>query len=161
MTVVALTGHRPEKIPFKLRLEQWTQFYLGCSKADVVITGMAAGFDLWAGKVALDMNIPIICAKPWTTHMPRKGDEDLYAELINNAKDVVVVTEVDKYPGAWVYNARNKWMVDQADKGLACWDGSPGGTKNCLEHFYKQNKNTLIINPKTFEISIQYGKNEV
>lgn len=29
---------------------------------------------------------------------------------------------------------RNAWMVDHCDFLLACWDGSPGGTGNCMAY---------------------------
>jgi uncharacterized phage-like protein YoqJ len=29
---------------------------------------------------------------------------------------------------------RNKWMVDHSDMVLSLWDGSAGGTANCIEY---------------------------
>jgi uncharacterized phage-like protein YoqJ len=33
---------------------------------------------------------------------------------------------------------RNEWMVDRADKLVALWDGSWGGTFNCIEYARKK-----------------------
>lgn len=30
---------------------------------------------------------------------------------------------------------RNEWLADRCDALLALWDGSPGGTANCLRYF--------------------------
>ncbi|WP_188052008.1 hypothetical protein [Azospirillum sp. Sh1] len=31
-------------------------------------------------------------------------------------------------------NTRNEWMVDHSDRLLALWDGSQGGTANCVRY---------------------------
>ena len=35
---------------------------------------------------------------------------------------------------------RNIFMVDRADEILAVWNGTSGGTKNCIDYAKKQNK---------------------
>jgi len=46
---------------------------------------------------------------------------------------------------------RNEWMVDHSDYVIAVWDGSKGGTGNCVKYAIKQEKEILQLNPKTLE----------
>jgi uncharacterized phage-like protein YoqJ len=43
---------------------------------------------------------------------------------------------------------RNEWMVDRADQVIAIWDGTSGGTANCVEYATKMNKPILRIDPR-------------
>jgi uncharacterized phage-like protein YoqJ len=132
--IYAGTGHRIEKIPsiFALRtvLYQW---FVNVSP-DAFVCGLANGFDLIAGDLALDLSIPVIGALPWTTQKPRKADREVFARILRYAEEVYPVTEAESYPGKWVYQRRNEWMVDEADAVVTFWDGTAGGTKNCLDY---------------------------
>ena len=106
---------------------------------------MANGVDLWAGDEARLLGIEIWCARPWTTHGPRKGDEELYGNLIASAGRVVNVTDADRYPGPWVYHKRNQWMVNHCDLLLSYWSGKEfGGTFQC--RLYAQTKGVELEN---------------
>ena len=48
----------------------------------------------------------------------------------------------------WLMQKRNEYMVDRCDKLTALWDGSSGGTGNCVKYAIKQNKNILTIVPE-------------
>lgn len=43
---------------------------------------------------------------------------------------------------------RNEYMVDHSDIVIAVWDGSIGGTKNCIDYARKLLKEIVRINPK-------------
>lgn len=45
--------------------------------------------------------------------------------------------------------ARNRFMVDHADGILAVWDGSKGGTGNCVSYALKKGKPVTVIDPAT------------
>ncbi len=134
--IVCGTGHRPENcedesvVRTKARVKlQYTE------DIDVFICGMASGFDLWAGDEALKLGIEVWSAKPWTGHTFRKSDKELYEHIIANATRVINVVEQESYPGVWVYNNRDKWMVDNSDVVLAYWNGYPkGGTYSTREY---------------------------
>lgn len=144
--IIAGTGHRPEDsepeswVRTKARVKlQYTD------GIDVFITGMAAGFDLWAADEAIKLGIPVTAARPWTTHTPRKGDEQLYNHVLEKASKIVVVTDADKYPGPWVYAKRNHWMVDNASHVMAYWSGKEaGGTFECVT--YAKDKEKPVAN---------------
>ena len=38
---------------------------------------------------------------------------------------------------AWKMQKRNEWMADKATRIVALWDGSPGGTANCIAYASK------------------------
>lgn len=147
MVTAAISGHRPEKI----RDWGWVRDALKESFAlfdvDKVVVGMAAGVDLIAAKVAHENGIPFVCAKPWAGHTARVGWKMTYASAIRNAIEVVDVDPAQDYPGPWVYQKRNKWMVDHSDFLISVWDGSEGGTANCVYYAYKMGVRVYNLNP--------------
>lgn len=144
---VSITGHRPEKIAdFGWVQEALSEVFVTVQPSQV-IQGMAAGVDLLSAVVAESLKIPYVCARPWATHTPRNSDYQLYQQVINNAVEVVDVNPAVSYLGPWLYQRRNEWMVDHADIVVAVWDGTAGGTKNCVLYAQKQGKQIIRINP--------------
>lgn len=147
--VAAISGHRPEKIDDP----QWVKDALAEAFAlfDVsrVIQGMASGVDLWSARVAYDARIPYVCARPWGGHKPRKDEVKTYESALRNAVEVVNVDPSEDYPGVWIYQVRNKWMVDNSDFLISVWDGSTGGTHNCVHYAHKIGVRVYNCNPKT------------
>lgn len=101
---------------------------------------MAAGFDLWAADIILEEfeSWDVWCAIPFKGHKPRKADEELYQRVLDRSSQVVYVSDAETYPGPWVYQKRNEWMVDHADRVVAYWDGTAGGTANCVKYAKKK-----------------------
>jgi len=136
--IVAGTGHRPEDAEDEaaVRIKVATKFRYTPKTIDAFITGMAAGFDLWAADEAYRQDIGLICAVPWRGHRPRKADEELYAHILSVAQEVVYVTDYDDYPGPWVYGKRNEYMIDRGDLVLAYWNPNKefGGTYNAYKY---------------------------
>ena len=149
---IAVSGHRPEKITNWQFVEH--QLYLAYRDLDasLVVQGCAAGVDLTAAKIAYRNNIPFWCARPWAGHKPRKADEINYEKALRFAEKVVDVDPSENYPGAWVYQKRNEWMVDHADIVVAVWDGTSGGTANCVKYAWKKKVDIWHINPLTHEV---------
>jgi uncharacterized phage-like protein YoqJ len=134
--IIAGTGHRPEKMPAEGTVRLQTYHSIKTLPGSVFISGMAAGFDLWAADVIQSdlEGWDVWCAVPFKGHKPRAKDEKLYNRVLSRASQVVYVDESTKYPGPWVYQKRNEWMVDHADRVLAYWDGTEGGTCNCVKY---------------------------
>jgi len=150
MTTVAITGHRPERIPNIHMVEHALAYAFHELEVEKVIQGMAAGVDLLAARTAFRMNIPFISARPWAGHTPRVADEYDYMMAINNAIEVVDVDPSTSYPGAWVYQKRNEWMVDNAELVIAVWDGErKGGTFNCVKYANQEERHIYCIDPAT------------
>jgi uncharacterized phage-like protein YoqJ len=136
---LALTGHRPEDAGDEGAVRRLLRQGIEDSGADTVITGMAAGVDIWGGLEALYLGLDVIAARPWTTHRARKQDEEAYLYILASASDVIDVVESKEYPGPWCYHKRNEWMVDHADRVLAYWSGKEsGGTYACIKYARKQ-----------------------
>ncbi|ASR77572.1 DprA-like ssDNA binding protein [Streptomyces phage Paradiddles] len=148
--IVAGTGHRD------LRDRDWiaaqTEKALIDMGASLVYVGMASGFDLLLAKTAWGLGIPFIAAKPWRGHQPRVADQYDYNRALQLAQEVVNVLPNDSYPGAWAYQKRNEYMVDQAEGVLALLEaGKTGGTYNCLK--YASGKMPIrIIDPLMREV---------
>lgn len=146
--IAAITGHRPAKI----KDWDWVKEALAESfrlfDVSKVIQGMAAGVDLTAARVAYDNGIPYVCARPWAGHTAPNGWKLMYTSAIRNSEETVDVDPSLKYPGPWVYQVRNKWMVDRADIVISVWDGSSGGTENCVYYAHKVGVDVFNCNPK-------------
>lgn len=136
--IIAATGHRSEKCEEESIVRQ--KLRAGLERVppweeSIFICGMANGVDLWAGDEALLLGYEIWAAKPWAGHKPRVADRELYARIIEAASRVINVVDSENYPGAWAYQKRNEWMVDNATNIIAYWDGvESGGTWNCINY---------------------------
>ncbi len=148
--VVSFTGHRPEKVggyetpnATSLRICNEVYYKLLEIKPKLVLTGMALGVDTWAAWIALSMGIPYIAVIPFKGQEVRWNEKDIkiYNELLAMANGIKYVSE----PGyaAWKMHKRNEWMVDNSDALIAVYDGSLGGTHNCVQ--YAKRKDRLII----------------
>lgn len=151
---VAGTGHRPNKlggyspeafINLMNILDKWIKE----NKPTKVISGLAMGFDLALAKVTIDNNIPLICAIPckdqqklWSKDIQYLYNSIVLECLTNEIHQVVYISDKPYTPKCM--QKRNEWMVDNSDVILTIWDGTMGGTFNCLK--YAKNKQKTIIN---------------
>lgn len=142
MNVIAVTGHRPDKLggysrAVFIELVNLAKHHLVEHQPDEVITGMALGWDQAVAEACRQLNIPFIAAIPF------KGQESMwpresrayYRELLSCAKEVVEVSP----PGyaAWKMLRRNEWMVCRATRVLALWNGTSGGTANAVAYAHE------------------------
>lgn len=86
-----------------------------------------------------------------------KTDVDRYISQLEEADIVTYVDKLDSYKIKGYqedvyYTAkmqkRNQYMVDSSDIVIAVWDGTNGGTGNCVNYAKKQGKEIIYINPK-------------
>lgn len=138
------TGHRELDHPEALLREEIGNTLLE-AKPELVIVGMASGFDLILGDVAREMRVPYVCVRPWRGHEPRRNDENLYLGVWNFASETYDTSDSDDYPGPHVYQMRNAMMVDMATHGLAYFSGKAGGTANCIQYAHNKNKKVRNI----------------
>lgn len=158
--IIAATGHRPPKIGgFKIPnptynyIREETRRILQEKQPEKAISGMALGFDTLFADVCVELEIPFIAAVPfrgqqnvWPQESRRK-----YAELLEKAVEVVIVSDGGYSPPKM--QIRNEWMVNNSSVMLSCWDGSSGGTNNCVQYAYSQNKEVIIIDPKLWSVT--------
>lgn len=171
--IVAMTGHRPDKLfeynmkdpRYDILRDELNQ-KLDELGATTLITGMALGFDQLAAEVALDRGMRVVAAVPcenqdakWIASSKRE-----YKNLLDKVDDCVLVSDgtfmENRDRGNDCMQERNKWMVDHADSVIACWDGSRGGTGNCVN--YAKSKGVAIerINPKDIQAKYDAQKSK-
>lgn len=152
---IAVTGHRPNKLgneysmdgPVSNRLSSSLADFVLSQKPEMLISGMALGVDMLFAKVAIEHNIPFTAAVPFIGQEQRwpQSSRDVYDRILSRASEVVVVC-----PGgysAFKMQKRNEWMVDHCDLLVAVWDGSAGGTANCVKFAQSRGKEIFRINP--------------
>jgi len=165
---IAFTGHRPEKrnepekiggydINHPLRqaiikamtdaVNRAVKKY-GETHEIVAITGGALGIDQDAARIAYKLGIPFIVAVPcqgqdskWPAESKKR-----YQKMLSLASEVVMVHD-GPYNNTCMQD-RNIWMVDNCDALIAVWNGTKGGTANCVRYARQVNKPTVYINPK-------------
>lgn len=144
-TIIAVTGHRPPKADLVYgRGSANTHIYtpmthlfgtaLEVDPGVKVITGMALGIDQLVAEACIEVGVPFTAAIPFRgqqSRWPAEGQQ-WYHWLLDHAHKVIVVSE-----GGFTRESmqvRNEWMVDHADRLWAWWDGSRGGTSNCIRY---------------------------
>ena len=141
--IVCGTGHRPDKLGgysdevLERAIAVAEESIVGY---DTVISGMALGWDTALAIAAVNKGIPFIAAVPFLGYEARwsADSQNIFNNLLDLASKVVIVCDGDY--GVWKLQKRNEWMVDNSDVVLALWDGSSGGTSNCIRYATKKAK---------------------
>lgn len=156
---IAITGHRPDKLNYDYdltgaltaRIQEKIELVLRdyIDKPDTtLITGMALGIDTLFALIAVELELPFIAAIPCSGQYQKwtEKSKKLYHKLINSP--LCTKHYVSKLPyDNKCMDARNRWMVDNADLIIAVWNGSPGGTANCVKYARAKKKHIIYINP--------------
>lgn len=149
---IAGTGHRPDKISLNgknaydqavyNRLIDLAEAFLKKHSPTQVISGMALGWDMALAEASLRLDIPLHAYVPhdghesrWPTHSRAR-----YHSILVRAQEVKIVCPGEYAP--WKMQKRNEAMVDALtdpeDVLVAMWNGSSGGTDNCLKYAKKK-----------------------
>jgi|SRR5579864_837481 len=161
---LGITSHRPSKLggydpdtslcwPLTVKMTGFFQ-----EKApERIVSGMALGADQWATGAALMLGIKV------TALIPCKGQERVwpahaqavYWELLSRVEagggEVRYVS--DKPYDKWCMHNRNKEIVTASSEMLAIWDGSKGGTRDCIRLAKADGLEITVLNPQTLEFS--------
>lgn len=110
-------------------------------------------------KTKLDIKINLYLAMPFKKQSDNwcdpKDKERLLSQM-QRADQVIMIDELLKYRYPHVaigeyhpakMQLRNQYMVNNATTIIGVWDGTQGGTGNCINYARKQKKNIIIINP--------------
>lgn len=154
------TGYRPEKFGFEFNNDDpkyrlFTERLIaaltrkiegGCT---VFYTGMAKGFDIIAAEYIelikrRNKNLKLIAVIPFNGQESGWSDDwkARYHELLKNCDEKIVLNE--KYE-KWVYDQRNRYMVDRCRYVLTYFDGKPGGTSNTVKYALRNCRDVINI----------------
>lgn len=155
------TGHRPNKLKgynVADNKELLWKIHFVCvdlienKNVTTFINGLALGVDMWSAKIVIKLkekypHIKLISAIPCRNHSCKwnSKDKELWQEICDKSDDVVLVTDDDYKP--YLMQVRNEWMVNNSDIVVAVWDGTKGGTGNCVNFSEKQSKEIIRITP--------------
>lgn len=158
--IICVTGHRPDKLYGYdisdiryLFLKQKIKKILIDKQATEGITGMAMGADMIFALAVIDLkdegyNIKLRCAIPCLKHTSKWFDKktlNMYNYILSRADEKIIVSE--RNYDNFVMQQRNEYMVDNSDKIIAVYNGSSGGTKNCIDYALSKNKEIIHITP--------------
>lgn len=166
MLSVAVTGHRPNKLwGYNLSYPKYQQMesyfcdtikeYLKEYSSVEMISGMALGVDTVFALAALSLKrdgypVRLVAAVPFAGQESvwPEASQKMYRDILSDADEIATVCD-GKY-AAWKMQRRNEFMVDRCNKLIAIWDGTNGGTGNCVSYAASVGKETLIKRPNTF-----------
>lgn len=157
--ILGITGHRPDKAGVGYSIPNafydWiiseTSVLIEDIKPSKILTGMAVGFDQWAAELAIKLNIPFTAVIPFVGQelFWNKEAQLHYRDLLSRADHIEIVSKGGF--ASWKMQARNKYIVDNSNMMLGLFNGSKGGTFNCLEYAKSKNITIKIVNPKSFK----------
>ena len=159
MTTYAGTGHRPDKLGgytprafgnLVIVARQWMKDLNDPNLC--IISGMALGWDQALAQAAVLLNVPFIAAVPFEGQQSKwpQASRVQYAKLLEKAESIHVVSDGGYSP--YKMQKRNEWMVDQADGVVAMFNGSQGGTYNCIEYAEETGKPITNLYTKWMEL---------
>ena len=153
------TGHRPNDLPaeygYNYNSDGWRAIISRIKRivtknnVDVVITGMALGFDTALALAVLELKDEGSSVELWA-YVPCKNQEkmwvkesqELYQSILKRCDKIKIISEV--YTRECMLE-RNKRMVDDSRAVIALYNGKThGGTYHCVN--YAQKKNRKILN---------------
>lgn len=168
---LAFTGHRPELLPFSenelsadsIRVKAMILDEIMSSAAngcDTFLNGGARGGDIiFAEQVLLAKateypNIRLITVVPhegqanaWT-----EAWRDRYFRILELSTDVIMLSS--RYTRD-CYHVRNRYLVDNADKLLALYNGgATGGTAYTVKYARQKNREIIVIDPNTLNRTV-------
>jgi uncharacterized phage-like protein YoqJ len=138
VVILAATGHRPNKLGgysprAEARVVDFAAYWISLHRPAVMIVGMALGWDTACAQACLALGVPFVAAIPFRGQEQRWPDaaQLRYHKLLSASCELRVISSV---ASIHAMQARNRWMVDNCTNLVALWDGSQGGTKNCVEY---------------------------
>lgn len=157
--IIAITGHRPDKLgrdyalksPLiqRIKIKIIEELHKHSNEPDLrLMTGMALGIDTLFALIALQKGLPFIAAIPCLNQHKvwLKSSQDLYNKILSSHLCIVKMVSTKPYYNGCMQE-RNEWMVDHCDLLIGVWNGSAGGTLNCIQYARTQRKEIVLINP--------------
>lgn len=148
-----ITGHRPNRLggygmdsPIVKSIDVELRKIVSAldPDTDVVICGMAQGVDQLFAEICMEFGIPVHAYIPFDGQESRWPDraKSTYRSLLHRCADVVICS---CHPSKSAFLRRNAVMVKAADRAIAVWDGSPGGTGATVSMIKLSGKDLHVI----------------
>lgn len=141
--VIAGTGHRPDKLggysdEVFTKLVTLAENALKELKPRRVISGMALGWDQALAQAAVNLGIPFTAAYPFDGQDSKwPAASRVKWRKLSSKADQEVWVNMGEY-SAKKMQQRNEWMINHCSLVLALFNGTSGGTANCLGYAKKQ-----------------------
>lgn len=162
------SGYRPQKLPYldAPKSTAYTNLLHALRKAvraavadgyDTFLSGFAEGVDLLAASVVLSEGaangqpLHLVAAIPYPGQSDRwrPAIRQQYATLLHACKEVIYICR-EYHAGC--FQERNEYMVNRSQRLIAVYDGQKGGTANTVRYALKNDREVILINPRTFAI---------
>lgn len=160
---LAVTGHRPNKLGgygeqafYKLvcifleyldeNFDTMNTPIANTNPELIVYTGMALGWDQAVAHACICRDVPFIACIPFKgqDRMWPISSQTRYNNYLTYAKEIVVVSEGEY--SAHKMQVRNEYMVDRCDTLISMYDGTSGGTANCINYALDKVKIVNLFN---------------
>jgi uncharacterized phage-like protein YoqJ len=149
ISTIAFTGHRyVRENEMQTVLDEVMRMYPGVTW----ICGGAIGVDSFAAKYAMTHGIKYILILPFPPKVMSKYWNDVQRNTLKEtmAKAISVTVLSQVYDVAY-YQKRNISMVDAAQVLIAFFDGSSGGTANCVKYAQSKKGYKIAVYPGPYE----------
>lgn len=170
---IGVTGHRPNKLggyddynPLRIKIRKVMKDHILFYRSQISdiqlegYSGMVLGVDQDWAQVCLELNVPLIAVVPfrgqenaWPTSSRLK-----YERIISQAREIIITEDTSIFKDMRTHSAvskllqhRNEVLADSIDELLAFWDGTSGGTANCVKYWQsnpKPNSSFIHYDPK-------------
>lgn len=161
--IISVTGHRPNKLfgydmknPNYTAMKNYFKEILVNKKCTKAVTGMALGVDQVYAEAVTELKkdgykIELIAAIPCQNHPSKwpKQSQEYYADLLKQADKITLVSDCPYAP--YLMQIRNEYMVNISNEVIAIWDGTSGGTGNCVKYAKSINRPITIVDPSLFK----------
>lgn len=149
----AFTGHRPERLSIpEERVVSWLEDKIEEAVANGYtdfISGMQRGVDIWAAEIVLrlrDSNPELLLVAASAFEGMEDGWskdwKERYERIIDAADEVYYIGD---RPGRRAFFERNEWMVDNASRLIAVYNGAPGGTQKTIEYAERRGREVVAM----------------
>lgn len=168
---LSFTGHRPESLPFGENELSAASIRVKTMILDEIMSSAAKGCDTFlnggarGGDIIFAEQVLLVKATEYPnirliTVVPHEGQANSWSEAWRDRYfrihelSTEVITLAYKYSRD-CYHVRNRYLVDNADKLLALYNGgATGGTAYTVKYARQKNREIIVINPGTLERTV-------
>ena len=119
---------------------------------DTFITGLALGVDTWAAEIVIKLinegeKIHHISAVPFEGVENNRTEEDIarFKFIIDNSDGTYYISD---HPSRKAFQKRDRWMVDHAERIIAVFNGTRGGTAYTIDYAKSLGKEVVMLSER-------------